>query len=107
MMIVHKALFLSVAVLITANTVLGQERATRVYENKLTEIKNPKPLLADYPEFVQPVVETTRYEAPMLVEDDNGDLDVRAWRYCYNARGIIEMPNRLSAKHTAMIVVHP
>jgi hypothetical protein len=86
---------------------IGQDAATRVYENRLRPIKNPKPLLADYPEFVQPVIEQTRFEAPMLVDDEGGDLDVRAWRYSYNARGIIEMPNRLQAKKTALIVVHP
>ena len=41
--------------------------------------------------------ELTRYEAPALVDDDEADLDVRAWRFSYNARGIIEMPNRLQA----------
>lgn len=79
----------------------------RIYSNRLTRIVAPPPLLADYPEFVQPVEETTRYEAPRLVDDEGGDLDVRAWRYSYNARGIIEMPNRLRASHTAVIVVHP
>jgi nicotinamidase-related amidase len=34
-------------------------------------------------------------------------LDVRAWRFSYNARGIIEMPNRLRADRTAVIMVHP
>lgn len=79
----------------------------RVYQNTLTRIPAPKPLLADYPEFVQPVVEETRYESPRLVDDPDADLDVRAWRYSYNARGIIEMPNRLSAQQTAVIMVHP
>ena len=46
-------------------------------------------------------------EAPLLVDDPRADLSVRAWRYSYNARGIIEMPNRLSAAHTAIICVHP
>jgi nicotinamidase-related amidase len=32
---------------------------------------------------------------------------VRAWRFSYNARGIIEMPNHLKAADTALIVVHP
>ncbi|HKA08552.1 MAG TPA: isochorismatase family protein [Gemmataceae bacterium] len=80
---------------------------TRVYENKLTRVKDPKPLLADHPEFVAPVNELTRYEAPTLVEDDGADLDVRAWRFSYNARGIIEMPNRIAATATAVIMVHP
>jgi nicotinamidase-related amidase len=43
----------------------------------------------------------------LLVDDEGADLHVRAWRFSYNARGIIEMPNRLSAKHTAIIMVHP
>lgn len=79
----------------------------RDYTNRLTRIADPSPLLADYPEFIQPVEETTRYEAPRLVDDANGELEVRAWRYSYNARGIIEMPNRLRAEWTAVIVVHP
>ena len=85
----------------------GDSPTTRVYENRLTPIQNPKPLLADYPEFVQPIVEQRRFEAPVLVDDQDADLDVRAWRYSYNARGIIEMPNRLRAKNTAVVVVHP
>src|SRR4051794_37848333 len=95
------------AVLTTETGVVAQEAATRIYENKLTPIANAKPLVADYPEFVQPVVESRRFEAPVLVDDDNADLDVRAWRYSYHTRGIVEMSNRLEAKHTALIVVHP
>lgn len=79
----------------------------RVYRNTLTRLENPKPLLNDFPEFVQPINEEARYEAPILVNDPGGKLEVRAWRFSYNARGIIEMPNRLSAKHTAVIMVHP
>src|SRR5687768_8156554 len=79
----------------------------RVYENRLTPISDPKPLLADYPEFIEPVKELKRFEAPPLVQDANGDLLVRAWRFSYNARGIIEMPNRLRASETAVIMVHP
>jgi nicotinamidase-related amidase len=80
---------------------------TRNYENRLTPIKDPKPLLADYPDFVEPIQEVTRFEAPLLVDDKDADLHVRAWRFSYNARGIIEMPNRLRASATAVIVVHP
>jgi len=85
----------------------GERTADRIYENRLTPIANPPPLLADYPEFVEPVRELTRYEAPILVDDPGADLDVRAWRFSYNARGIIEMPNRLRADRTALIAVHP
>jgi hypothetical protein len=79
----------------------------RAYDNTLTPIKDAKPLLADFPQFVEPVVELKRFEAPRLVDDPGADLDVRAWRWSYNARGIIELPNRLKAKETAVIMVHP
>jgi hypothetical protein len=79
----------------------------RTYENRLTPIAKAAPLLADHPDFVEPIRETHRFEAPMLVDDKDADLDVRAWRFCYNARGIIEVPNRLQGRATALIVVHP
>ncbi|OWK37587.1 isochorismatase family protein [Fimbriiglobus ruber] len=79
----------------------------RTYDNRLTPVADPKPLLGDYPEFVEPVREVVRFEAPVLVDDEGADLHVRAWRFTYNARGIIEMPNRLRAAETALIVVHP
>lgn len=85
----------------------SQDAPVRRYENRLTRLKNPQPLLADYPEFVQPVEEIVRYEAPALVDDRDADLEIRAWRFSYNARGIIEMPNRLRAAQTAVIMVHP
>src|SRR5690349_8694812 len=86
---------------------LGAEPGGRVYENRLTLLENPPPLLADYPEFIEPVRELRRFEAPLLVNDDGADLSVRAWRFSYNARGIIEMPNLLRASQTAVIMVHP
>jgi len=79
----------------------------RSYENRLTRIKHPKPLLNDHPEWVEPIRETNRFEAPALVNDLNADLHVRAWRFSYNARGIIEMPNNLRARDTAIVMVHP
>jgi nicotinamidase-related amidase len=85
----------------------AQESKGRVYENRLTPLRDLKPLLADHPEFVEPVREAARFEAPALVDDAGADLDVRAWRFSYNARGIIEMPNHLRAAETALIVVHP
>jgi nicotinamidase-related amidase len=81
--------------------------ASRSYDNTLTPIPNPRPLLADYPLFVEPVVESRRFESARLVDDADADLDVRAWRWSYNARGIIEIPNRLRAAETAVIMVHP
>jgi nicotinamidase-related amidase len=86
---------------------LSAADAARTYENRLTRIQNPKPLLADHPEWVEPIRDTNRFEAPALVNDPGADLHVRAWRFSYNARGIIEMPNHLRATNTAVIMVHP
>ena len=103
------ALFLAVCLPLSwvHNSLAQQSAGTRTYTNRLTRIANPKPLLADHPEFVQPVIESVHYEAPLLVDDEGADLHVRAWRFSYNARGIIEMPNRLRADRTAVIMVHP
>jgi hypothetical protein len=98
---------LGLPTLLAAEGRAGDRPAGRTYENRLTRLDKPKPLLADHPQFVEPVRETVRYEAPVLVDDKDADLDVRAWRFSYNARGIIEMPNRLRAAHTAVIMVHP
>lgn len=81
--------------------------ATFTYKNKLKKLVDPKPILADYPEYIEPIEEEARFEAPLLVNDDGADLSVRAWRFSYNARGIVEMPNRLKASETAIIMVHP
>ena len=94
---------LAMALLVHAD----ETSATRAYRNQLTPIADPRPLLADYPQWVEPIRETRRFEAPILVDDPGADLHVRAWRFSYNARGIIEMPNRLRAIDTAVIVVHP
>lgn len=85
----------------------GEAPVGRTYENKLTPLRDAAPLLADFPDFVEPVRETRRFEAPALIEDADGDLAVRAWRFSYNARGVVEMPNTLKAKETAIVVVHP
>ena len=80
---------------------------SRTYQNRLTRIENPQPLLADHPEFFAPILEHTHFEAPPIVDDFGADLHVRAWRFSYNARGIIEMPNHLRGSETAVIMVHP
>lgn len=95
------------AVAIFATSAPADEPGARVYENRLTLLENPQPLLADFPEFVEPVRELRRFEAPLLVNDEGADLAVRAWRFSYNARGIIEMPSRLRTSQTAVIMVHP
>jgi hypothetical protein len=94
--------------LLGVSAIVGAEPGdTRTYENRLVPLRDPRPLLADHPDFVEPVRETARFEAPVLVDDENADLHVRAWRFSYNCRGIVEMPNRLRAAETAVIVVHP
>ena len=80
---------------------------TTAYANRLQRLENPPPLLADHPEFIAPIQELVRYEAPAIVNDVGADLEVRAWRFSYNARGIIEMPNHLRAAETAVVMVHP
>lgn len=84
-----------------------QSGPQRTYLNRLSRLQNPQPLLADHPTWVEPIRETNRWEAPALVQDPGGTLHVRAWRWSYNARGIIEIPNQLQASHTAIILVHP
>lgn len=90
-----------------AGLVLGAEPTTRIYQNQLKKLDDPRPILADYPEYFEPIEEEARFEAPILVNDEGADLSVRAWRFSYNARGIIEMPNRLKSSETAIIMVHP
>jgi nicotinamidase-related amidase len=102
-----KKSFILLAAAFATGAFAGDPPSTRTYENKLTPIKNPKPLLADWPEFVQPVIDVAHFEAPAIVKDEGADLDVRAWRWSYNARGIIEMPNHLRGDKTALICVHP
>lgn len=80
---------------------------SRTYENRLVPITSPRPILADHPEFVEPITETARFEGPILVDDEGAELAVRAWRFSYNQRGIVEVPNRLKGDRTAVIVVHP
>lgn len=101
---VSRAIFAIVSMVLA---IAGPGIAQRVYKNDLSPISSPRPILADHPKFVQPVEEARRFEAPPLIVDDSADLDVRAWRFSYNARGIIEMNNRLDGARTAVVVVHP
>ena len=99
-----------VAILGLVTTIAAAEESSptkRVYENRLTKTEQPQPILADYPEFFEPIVEQAHFEAPAIVTDQGADLHVRAWRFSYNARGIVEMPNHLRSRETAVIMVHP
>jgi nicotinamidase-related amidase len=80
---------------------------TRTYNNSLKRLSVLRPILEDFPHYVEPVKCQTRFEAPPLIDEPEADLEVRAWRWSYNARGIIEIPNKLRADRTAVIVVHP
>ncbi len=102
----HSAIATAVLLLASGVPSLAQD-LERVYDNRLTLLPDPQPLLADFPEFVEPIRELRRFEAAPLVVDEGADLSVRAWRFSYNARGIIELPNRLRADRTAVIMVHP
>ncbi len=77
------------------------------YVMDLRPAETPPPILADYPEFVEPLVSDHRLLASPLVNDPNGVLAVRAWRWWYNARAILETENRLDPLATAVVVVHP
>ena len=46
----------------------------RSYDNRLEVIGDPQPILADHPEWVQPIREAVHYEASALVDDENADL---------------------------------
>ena len=101
-----KQLLLVIAILITSS-LYCEATKPRSYSNNLIPINNPKPLLADYPKYIDPILDETHYLAPPLVNDPNSTLSVRAWRFSYNARGIIEIPNYLDGDDTAIICVHP
>ena len=77
------------------------------YQTRLEKIDAPKSILNDYPEFITPIDEENRFLAKPLITDKDADIIIRAWRYSYNARGIIEMENRIRGKETILIVVHP
>ncbi|QDU80197.1 Isochorismatase family protein [Polystyrenella longa] len=105
----HRSIYFCLLLLTLVSPSFAEEKSSdvRTYQNKLTLLENPEPLLNDYPEFIAPVKELNRYQAPLLVNDPGADLSVRAWRFSYNARGIIEVPNNIRLDQTAVIMVHP
>jgi hypothetical protein len=104
---VQYVFLLTVTLVTNCQSAEPQPARTRTYDNRLRLLADPPSLLADYPQFVAPVRELRRFEAAPIVNDEKADLSVRAWRFSYNARGIIEMPNHLKAAETAVIMVHP
>ena len=103
------ALFLLLAIL-TVPALAGPPlvgKSARMYQNTLRENPAPLPILADHPDFVEPLRFEARFLAPPVVNDAGGKLEVRSWRYWYNARGIIETVNRLDPRATAIINLMP
>ena len=92
---------------IQISTLLGQDHGHRTYSNMLKPITKTEPILADYPQYFEPIQEEDYFESPPLIADSNSDLSVRSWRFSYNARGIVLMTNHLRAADTAIIMVHP
>lgn len=78
-----------------------------LYLNDLQPLADGPPILADYPDYVEPLQADRRLLTPSLVDEPDADLLVRSWRWWYNAGGIVEMESRLQASATAIIMVHP
>lgn len=89
------------------STAAAAESAVRTVAHRLTRIEQPEPLLADYPAYIAPLDETVRWQAPPLIADTDGRLEVDCWRFSYNARGVIQTRCRLDGSATALIIVHP
>jgi hypothetical protein len=79
----------------------------RPYANTLVPEISPRPIFTRFPRFMVPIKGGPRYKSAPLVQDKYATLKVDSWRYSYNARGIIEVPNYLNGRVTAVIIVHP
>ena len=98
---------IALVILLQTNGEIKTHPRNTEYRHTLTKISSPEPILADFPDYIEPLLHDTRYLAPPIIDDKNGSLIVRSWRYSYAARGIIEMENRLDPSATALINVHP
>lgn len=103
----RRAFFQAAGAMAVTASVARSEDGSKVYANELKTIADPQPILHDYPQYVEPIRCETRFEAPPIIDEPGATIEVRAWRWSYNARGIIEIPNRLRGDRTAVIVVHP
>jgi hypothetical protein len=90
-----------------ASAAQADGHGTRAYTNRLAPVRAPAPLLARHPRFVARLAAPDRLAGPALVVDAAPTLRVRAWRYSYNARAVIEIPNELDGRRTAILLVHP
>lgn len=78
------------------------------YDNKLQLIEKPGVIFGGAKKFIMPIDDNgRRFKGSTIVNDEKANILVRAWRYSYNARGIIEIENYLDGAKTAIIVVHP
>lgn len=85
----------------------NEETRSVTYPNTLVRVMEVRPILGRAPEFAAPITVRQRFQGSPVVVDETPTLAVRAWRYSYNARSIVEIPNALDGHHTAVIVVHP
>lgn len=99
--------FALVAGLLGTRSTLADPPESRNYRHALSPIENPRPILADYPEYVAPLTTVPRLRAPRLIDDPEAEIELDAWRFSYNLKAVVELPCRLSLKHTAVLVVHP
>ncbi len=84
-------------------------------------VESPDEILAVWPEstvdwtkHVKPICkdEFRRFLGSALVEEPDGDLLVRAWKFLpeipgHATSGLVESRNRLKSKETAVVIVHP
>ena len=68
----------------------------------------------DWTRHIRPIgkKEFARFRGPAAVNDPNGNLMVRAWKFVpevpgHAGGGIVESRNRLKSEETALIIVHP
>ena len=69
----HRLLSVLFLVLLAGASPTTEEPVLWTYENKLTPIADAGPLLADYPEFVEPVRNKERFQACLLYTSDAAD----------------------------------
>lgn len=101
--LITAAILMAADLLVAAQISVPGVQNTFTYRNTPVKIEKPLPILADHTDFVEPLRFEIRYLAPPVFKDEGGRLEVRSWRYWYNARGIIEMVNRLDPRATAIV----
>ncbi len=101
--IIVTKIFLFLCCICSTTNVLAK---TYVYDNTLKKIP-ATPLLVGDKRFISSINPQNRFECQMLINDPDAHIAIRAWRYSYNARGVIEMDNNLNGNKTVVLVLHP